>query len=101
RHTRCYRDWSSDVCSSDLRVDGLPGREVADDDAGVRAVTQRERELRRRTRGHDRIRYRLVVHGQEEQTLLRGRNHEAPVEKAGRSEERRVGKGWRSRRGED
>src|SRR5207245_4062053 len=20
RHTRCYRDWSSDVCSSDLRV---------------------------------------------------------------------------------
>src|SRR6266852_3775501 len=21
RHTRCYRDWSSDVCSSDLRVD--------------------------------------------------------------------------------
>src|SRR5207245_10592819 len=22
RHTRCYRDWSSDVCSSDLVVDG-------------------------------------------------------------------------------
>src|SRR6266542_1631316 len=22
RHTRCYRDWSSDVCSSDLRPDG-------------------------------------------------------------------------------
>src|SRR6266542_2300881 len=21
RHTRCYRDWSSDVCSSDLRLD--------------------------------------------------------------------------------
>src|SRR5207245_7270604 len=20
RHTRCYRDWSSDVCSSDLKV---------------------------------------------------------------------------------
>src|SRR5208282_3314972 len=20
RHTRCYRDWSSDVCSSDLRI---------------------------------------------------------------------------------
>src|SRR5207245_5996979 len=20
RHTRCYRDWSSDVCSSDLRL---------------------------------------------------------------------------------
>src|SRR6266542_6130219 len=26
RHTRCYRDWSSDVCSSDLpvRPSGLP-----------------------------------------------------------------------------
>src|SRR5207245_6501217 len=22
RHTRCYRDWSSDVCSSDLGSDG-------------------------------------------------------------------------------
>src|SRR3989337_3499289 len=21
RHTRCYRDWSSDVCSSDLELD--------------------------------------------------------------------------------
>src|SRR6266852_8814042 len=28
RHTRCYRDWSSDVCSSDLivRVEVLGGR---------------------------------------------------------------------------
>src|SRR5207245_7947795 len=25
RHTRCYRDWSSDVCSSDLVVQELPG----------------------------------------------------------------------------
>src|SRR5207245_7158129 len=31
RHTRCYRDWSSDVCSSDLpcpsnvREQGMPG----------------------------------------------------------------------------
>src|SRR5271169_7080383 len=23
RHTRCYRDWSSDVCSSDLRKPGI------------------------------------------------------------------------------
>src|SRR5208282_497789 len=22
RHTRCYRDWSSDVCSSDLAIKG-------------------------------------------------------------------------------
>src|SRR5207245_4711528 len=24
RHTRCYRDWSSDVCSSDLVTTGKP-----------------------------------------------------------------------------
>src|SRR5207245_7889658 len=23
RHTRCYRDWSSDVCSSDLGAEGV------------------------------------------------------------------------------
>src|SRR5690554_7516116 len=26
RHTRCGRDWSSDVCSSDLRSSRAPGR---------------------------------------------------------------------------
>src|SRR6266436_2188180 len=31
RHTRCSRDWSSDVCSSDLLLGGVPGqRTVAD-----------------------------------------------------------------------
>src|SRR5207245_4692319 len=24
RHTRCYRDWSSDVCSSDLHLEAQP-----------------------------------------------------------------------------
>src|SRR5207245_7467772 len=32
RHTRCYRDWSSDVCSSDLkghtRADGFAALEI-------------------------------------------------------------------------
>src|SRR5207245_7021136 len=26
RHTRCYRDWSSDVCSSDLGASRQPGK---------------------------------------------------------------------------
>src|SRR5207245_4774635 len=26
RHTRCYRDWSSDVCSSDLKRIGEPSQ---------------------------------------------------------------------------
>src|SRR5207245_8081854 len=25
RHTRCYRDWSSDVCSSDLAIGSISG----------------------------------------------------------------------------
>src|SRR3712207_2121455 len=29
RHTRYWRDWSSDVCSSDLRLGDLEGRAVA------------------------------------------------------------------------
>src|SRR6478752_8777153 len=28
RHTRCSRDWSSDVCSSDLELDVKPGEVV-------------------------------------------------------------------------
>src|SRR6266436_9481163 len=28
RHTRCSRDWSSDVCSSDLETMGLPADRV-------------------------------------------------------------------------
>src|SRR2546429_10001099 len=44
RHTRCSRDWSSDVCSSDLRVahllapedvEGALRREAGRDGAGV------------------------------------------------------------------
>src|SRR2546429_4771459 len=30
RHTRCSRDWSSDVCSSDLPVDGHSSASIAD-----------------------------------------------------------------------
>src|SRR6266699_4210251 len=30
RHTRCGRDWSSDVCSSDLFFGGVPARLVPD-----------------------------------------------------------------------
>src|SRR5207245_7433139 len=29
RHTRCYRDWSSDVCSSDLVFGGIYESETA------------------------------------------------------------------------
>src|SRR5207245_8673793 len=39
RHTRCYRDWSSDVCSSDLSIRGSfhGDRSDAGEHSGVRA----------------------------------------------------------------
>src|SRR6266542_2158197 len=50
RHTRCYRDWSSDVCSSDLQL-----REVFQDTFGpesrLPACARRFYELHRRPEG--------------------------------------------------
>src|SRR5438128_11505580 len=44
RHTRCYRDWSSDVCSSDLVVDVVLAQPVEDarDERHVRAGEDRD-----------------------------------------------------------
>src|SRR6266542_107370 len=58
RHTRCYRDWSSDVCSSDLRLPapGLSHRAPARGDRDGRAPWDRpharegDRPARRRRR---------------------------------------------------
>src|SRR3712207_8700677 len=67
RHTRYWRDWSSDVCSSDLVDD------VRDDDRGglggqLQVLPERRRQLR-----------------------------QLPVQLGQRSEERRVGQECRSR----
>src|SRR5437762_4369731 len=69
RHTRYIGDWSSDVCSSDLPqpLRGAPAW------CGARARGRRQRCGRARERGRRRCRG------------------------GGRSEERRVGKEWRSR----
>src|SRR5207245_6447359 len=50
RHTRCYRDWSSDVCSSDLRRDGRRrGRELRGQvPRRVRGAPRRRVPVRRR-----------------------------------------------------
>src|SRR5687768_3726803 len=49
RHTRCSRDWSSDVCSSDLMVEGMrPGGVVIDlavDSGGNCELSQPDREV--------------------------------------------------------
>src|SRR5438445_9335761 len=84
RHTRYWRDWSSDVCSSDLvelvqlgaaavrRADQLAARGPAE--APYRAPLERER-----TRGR-----------------APGTGRGPRLERAARSEERRVGKEWRT-----
>src|SRR5207245_3723138 len=82
RHTRCYRDWSSDVCSSDLAPNGgvedlftVSGRA----DAGACSLRQPSFNAARATNN---IIFRIPT----------------PVFGAGlmRSEERRVGKEGRS-----
>src|SRR5690606_40121143 len=84
RHTRFSRDWSSDVCSSDLAqcdiATGILGN--ADDAAGHGAL-----EL---VAGGEIGRVRAAIaHGHAE-ALARAEHH-VGTELAGRSEERRVG----------
>src|SRR5256884_2709620 len=82
RHTRCSRDWSSDVCSSDLHT--TERREVPEADLEVR-------------------RQPLEVLGQQLHREVVRRLHRRPDDAVGlvrtdeRSEERRVGKECRSR----
>src|SRR5205809_4345455 len=84
RHTRCSRDWSSDVCSSDLRV----ARELGDRE-GLRHGGPGRR------RKGDRI-HRHATRGERYESFWGrdGRKCPGPT----RSEERRVGKegrwGW-------
>src|SRR5207249_6243235 len=97
RHTRSKRDWSSDVCSSDLTVavgDDQRGRDHADGDGGrergdgVGKPIDRERHVADYGGERD-----LDDHGDgarcERQSGAGG---------DGRSEERRVGEGWGGRR---
>src|SRR5207245_11620876 len=87
RHTRCYRDWSSDVCSSDLSFGAtsfFADSETLDAWLGIHRSLVRMPERR------------FTLDGQAE--VRAGRNYAPGL---GRSEERRVGKGggWRGGRG--
>src|SRR5207245_8735126 len=75
RHTSCYRDWSSDVCSSDLAAPlAAAARQLAEYFAGQRT----EFDLP------------LEMAGTDFQRRVWAALREIP-----RSEERRVGKEWR------
>src|SRR5437867_6384139 len=82
RHTRSYGDWSSDVCSSDL---SLPR---GGNTMGIDIWPQDELGFRGQTRG-ERIMRRFA--------LMLALALSAAAVLVGRSEERRVGKGCRSR----
>src|SRR5690606_40375637 len=73
RHTRFSRDWSSDVCSSDLRFGKLTKSTQGGAETAVRPVQARPRMA---STGHSRV---------------------AETTWTGRSEERRVGKEYRTR----
>src|SRR5207253_3542586 len=94
-HTRWPRDWSSDVCSSDLG--NGPRGDVAEP-ALVRAAGLRRRALGRRAPGAGRA--RRGVRGRGAACRVRvvlmaaGRRGAPEPLRAARSEERRVGKEW-------
>src|SRR5207245_6081787 len=93
RHTRCYRDWSSDVCSSDLlRTETLPPGERGAVEEYLKIIDTEVQRCRRivdglldfsRPKGG--LMRRVDLNEVVEQTLFLDRN------------ERRVGKEGRSR----
>src|SRR5437870_9977150 len=84
RHTRWPRDWSSDVCSSDLRPGGIEGRLAVRIGDGVHLAVGVP---------HHQLLQRLVDAEAEAEGEARARRGEQPE----RSEERRVGKEGRAR----
>src|SRR5690606_40969055 len=96
RHTRFSRDWSSDVCSSDLGA-GLAGAVPAWGTAvGALGQVAAEAEAKSPPRF---IRVVESKSGQNVRLELVIRSF-APAEGEGRTEERRVGEGGRARGGE-
>src|SRR5204862_5467649 len=89
RHTRSLRDWSSDVCSSDLRgTDGAAPGEAIDRVGELAILLERDAELAQRF-AHPPAQRPAGVARQAEQ----GGSARLPQ----RSEERRVGKEWRTK----
>src|SRR5690554_7701866 len=83
RHTRCGRDWSSDVCSSDLVVDGV---DAAPEQAGLAARV-----------GHHHHAVLAQTSLQAAAVAVEGHRHGIALQVLERSEERRVGKEGRAR----
>src|SRR3712207_6938397 len=91
RHTRYWRDWSSDVCSSDLTAEAFADGWLLTGD-----VAERDEEGDYRIVGRTKD---MVISGGENVYPAEIENvlHEHPAVVEARSEERRVGKEGRSR----
>src|SRR2546429_8266615 len=99
RHTRCSRDWSSDVCSSDLRFKE-DSRELAIARPEFFACPRpSEASLRKQLTSSRKARYELAKRVCKKEADRGAGSRIGPVRDAGlhRSEERRVGKECRSR----
>src|SRR5207248_11605575 len=83
RHTRSYGDWSSDVCSSDLRSCARRWRS--------RWASQKSLPVRSRHGDPDRRHLARVIRRRAARSSRKRSHHNR------RSEERRVGKEWRTR----
>src|SRR5690606_40460806 len=91
RHTRSSRDWSSDVCSSDL--DGIaPQQESSKEDHYLEIATKGGGLVGNAKADIDNIFSRIGSGGRPLGQLPQGQIYSGSPGKDGRSEERRVGK---------
>src|SRR5690606_41176302 len=95
RHTRFSRDWSSDVCSSDLRksIENLYADSTLSDTDGVLIV-----EVKKDKNAYyfDGV-YGGITYEDKKRTSYIGIGEYSKIDDSSRSEERRVGKECRSR----
>src|SRR5947209_3732556 len=94
RHTRYWRDWSSDVCSSDLAENGIlikGGDQLEEAHKANTIIFDKTGTL---TKGQPAL-TDIVPIGNLSETQILG--YAGSVEKGSRSEERRVGKECRAR----
>src|SRR5690554_7810240 len=96
RHTRCGRDWSSDVCSSDLQIGNFDTsfRIAADYDWMLRALTVQGLRVKYLPEVLVNMQAGGVSNGSLRGLLQKSREDYRALRKnkIGRSEERRVGK---------
>src|SRR5207247_2790767 len=93
RHTRSTRDWSSDVCSSDLAESGLlPTEADSVDPAKLAAATAAAQQT---DAAADEAEHEARSLSERIEILQKNIDLARQLRETARSEERRVGKEWR------